>query len=344
MPDAPRRPLGPAVNRHPSAIPSGTTLEPNGASVWVRRLGGQAVRSHLGSPALATEDPTFDLQSHSIHSDGELAPAEVIQGAAQAGVQLLSLTDHDSLAGVAEAQAAANNLGIVCVSGVEISSIYEDAADLHILGYLVNPAHRGLQERLASSRQARETRASRMVGALHRLGYAVDETLLEARTTSGKTVGRPHIAQAVVRHPANHDRLAAEGLEDPTAFLVAYLIEGRPAFVGRDAPSVAEAIQMIHDAGGVAVWAHPFWDFDSDRQVLTAIDLFRRSGLDGVEAFYVTHTEAQTRLLAEKCAELGLITTGSSDFHGPTHRQFHAFRAFRTYGLAPELGRIGTTG
>jgi hypothetical protein len=294
---------------------------------------------------LAGPEPTFDLQSHSTHSDGELPPSEVIQRAAAAGVELVSLTDHDSTAGVAEAQAAAARAGVACVSGVEISSIYdEQAADLHILGYLVDPGHHPLQERLQSSRRARETRASRIVQALKELGYAVDEALLEARTAGGKTVGRPHIAQAAVGHPANTDRLAGEGLQDPTAFLVAYLIEGRPAFVGREAPSVEQAIEMIHAAGGLAVWAHPFWDFSDDARTLAALDEFVAWGLDGVEVFYATHTEAQTRLLAERCQQLGLLTTGSSDFHGPGHRQFNRFRAFRTYGLAPQLGPLNTPG
>jgi 3',5'-nucleoside bisphosphate phosphatase len=88
------------------------------------------------------------------------------------------------------------------------------------------------------------------------------------------------------------------------------------------------------------VWAHPFWDIDEPQGVLDAIDRFRRAGLDGVEAFYISHTEAQTRLLVERCAELDLLSTGSSDFHGPEHHTFSRFRAFDTYGLAPVLGRL----
>lgn len=293
---------------------------------------------------MAGPEPSFDLQSHSIHSDGELAPAEVVSCAADAGVGLLSLTDHDSLAGVAEAQAAASERGIAHVIGVEITTLYGDSTDLHILGYLVDPAHAGLQERLERSRNDRQGRAQRMVDALQELGYTVDEEILRARAASGKTVGRPHIAQAVVSHPANTSRLAEEGLTDPSAFLVHYLIEGRPAYREREAPTVAEAVELIHAAGGVAVWAHPFWDFSEDEAVLSALDSFRSFGLDGVEAFYVTHTPAQTGLLVDRCAELGLITTGSSDFHGPGHRQFNRFRAFGTYGLRPQLGPLASSG
>jgi 3',5'-nucleoside bisphosphate phosphatase len=103
---------------------------------------------------------------------------------------------------------------------------------------------------------------------------------------------------------------------------------------------VEEAIALIHDAGGLAVWAHPFWNLAEPAEVLGALDRFRVCGLDGVEAFYVTHTEAQTRLLAGRATELGLLSTGSSDFHGPAHPAFAAFRAHRTYGLTPALGPL----
>jgi hypothetical protein len=88
------------------------------------------------------------------------------------------------------------------------------------------------------------------------------------------------------------------------------------------------------------VWAHPFWDISEPDAVLDAIARFQRAGLDGVEAFYVTHSEGQTRLLVDHCAEAGLLTTGSSDFHGPDHHTFSRFRAFETYGLTPQLGPL----
>src|SRR5207302_11012850 len=132
------------------------------------------------------------------------------------------------------------------------------------------------------------------------LGFAVDHQMLARRTAQGQSIGRPHLAQAVVSRPENRERLEAARLLEPSAFLVEYLIEGRPAFVPRAAPSVFEAIELIHGAGGVAVWGHPFWDIADPDGVLHALDEFRGAGLDGVEAFYVTHTESQTRLLAER--------------------------------------------
>jgi predicted metal-dependent phosphoesterase TrpH len=284
--------------------------------------------------------PWFDLQSHSHHSDGELSPRGVVETAAAAGVELLSLTDHDTVDGVPEASAAARSLGLRLVSGVEISALDEDQGDLHILGYLIDEHDGRLRERLEQSRHDREARATSMIEALRELGFELDEEPLRARATSGLSVGRPHLAEAVVRHPANAARLAGEGCADPSAFLEAYLIEGRPAFRARRAPAVADAIEAIHAAGGVAVWAHPFWDLSTADDVLDTIERFTSLGLDGVECFYPAHNRERAELLADRCAERSLLSTGSADFHGPHHREFSKFRAFSTFGREPALGPI----
>ena len=284
--------------------------------------------------------PTFDLQSHSTLSDGALPPADVVAAAAAAGVELLALSDHDSALGIAEAAAAARAAGIDLVPATEITAILDGKQDLHVCGYLIDPDEPTLAHTLERSRNDRERRAEKMSASLRELGFAIDDDQLQRRTAEGKTIGRPHLAQAVVSHPDNQERLAHDGLLEPTEFLVAYLIEGKPAFAPRDAPTVEQAIELIHGAGGVAVWAHPFWDIKDPGEVVGTVDRFRRAGLDGVEAFYVSHTEAETRLLVSHCDEHGLLTTGSSDFHGPQHHTFSRFRAFCLYGLEPNLGPI----
>jgi predicted metal-dependent phosphoesterase TrpH len=103
---------------------------------------------------------------------------------------------------------------------------------------------------------------------------------------------------------------------------------------------VEEAVQLIHDAGGVAVWAHPFWDVEADPAVLATIERFQAMGIDGVEVFYVTHTREQIDLLVQACTRLGLLTTGSSDFHGPAHPHFPRFAAHELHGHTPDLGPI----
>jgi hypothetical protein len=288
----------------------------------------------------AAESPSFDLQSHSRHSDGALAPAEVVAAAAEAGVELLALSDHDTVDGVQEALDASARLPIRIVAAVEISAVDGDQGDLHILGYLVDHRDETLLGRLRGYRSQRWSRASGMADALRKLGFELDEALLDARARAGKSIGRPHLAQAVVGHPANAERLEAEGRTDASAFLEAYLIEGRPAFVPRQGPSVPESIATIHEAGGVAVWAHPFWDVSAPQSVIETIDRFRAYGVDGVECFYATHARPQAELLADRCAELGLLSTGSADFHGPEHARFSRFLAFELHGLGPRLGKI----
>jgi 3',5'-nucleoside bisphosphate phosphatase len=135
-------------------------------------------------------------------------------------------------------------------------------------------------------------------------------------------------------------RLEREGLVNFSQVLEEYLVPGRLAYRPRLTPTVAEAIAVIHAAGGVAVWAHPFWDLDHDAEVLATLERFAELGMDGVEAFYPTHTAAQATLLSRRCAELGLLTTGSADFHGPEHPVFNAFRAFELHGCRPNLGPI----
>ena len=264
----------------------------------------------------------------------------MVAAAAQAGVELLALSDHDTVDGVATAAEAAAGLRLRLVPAVEISSVDGDQQDLHVLGYLIDHQDSALRGRLHTWREDREHRAEAMADALRGLGYVLDESDLERRRAQGKPIGRPHLADAVVGHPANRRRLEAEGLNERSAFLEAYLIDGKPAFRPRTKPTIAESIATIHDAGGLAVWAHPFWDVADPGDVLEAIDRFHASGLDGVECFYATHTREQAELLADHCSRHALLTTGSSDFHGPTHRLFSRFRAFSTYGRTPALGPI----
>jgi len=279
--------------------------------------------------------PTFDLQSHSTWSDGALRPAEVVRLAREAGVELLALTDHDTVDGVDEALAAAAREGLRLVPASELSALDGDREDLHVLAYGIDHRDPGLCDALHRWRRDRAARGTRMAAAMAELGWAV-----EVPDRGDKPLGRPHLAQAIFDHPDNRMRLRREGLVNFSQLLESYLIPGRPGYLRRTVPDVAEAIEVIHAAGGVAVWAHPFWDLAADTDVLEAIDRFAALGLDGVEAFYITHTEHQTRLVARRCTQLGLLRTGSADFHGPDHVRFNRFRAFSLYGCGPALGPI----
>ena len=291
--------------------------------------------------------PRFDLQSHSTHSDGALSAADVVERAAAAGVELLALSDHDTVSGVSEAIAAGRRHGVRVVSAVEISAVDEGSPvprELHILGYGIDHTGAVLTERLAEFLADREHRTLRMAAGLRDAGFELDERQLDERVAAGRPIGRPHLAEAVLAAPANAARLDAEGIDDIGSLIRGYLIEGRPAFRLRETPTVAQAVEAIHDAGGVAVWAHPFWDISDPAEVLESIARFHALGIDGVEAFYVTHDRQQTELLFERCQALGLLTTGSADYHGPENRLFSRFMAFDTFGLQPNLGPIDSNG
>src|SRR3954452_21757117 len=279
----------------------------------------------------------FDLQCHSTYSDGKLPPAAVMERAAADGVELVALTDHDTVDGVLEAREVARRLGMRFSAASEISAVAGEHTDLHVLGYEVDPADPGLLAALDDFRADRQRRVEAIAERLEELRFAVDRTVLEERRAKGLPIGRPHIADSVLEHPDNQDRLRAEGISDKNGFFPAYIVPGAKAFVKRTRPTVQDAIEIIHAAGGVAVWAHPFWDIEDAGEVLATIDAFAAAGLDGVEVFYPTHDAGQTKLLVDRCRAGGMLMTGSTDFHGPGHGKFRGFRGFDLHGFEPVL-------
>jgi 3',5'-nucleoside bisphosphate phosphatase len=285
--------------------------------------------------------PDFDLQSHSVASDGTLAPAAVVARAAADGMRLMALTDHDTVDGVAEALAAARDHGLRCSPAAELSSVSGEFEDLHVCGYELRHDDPALLDTLADYRADRGRRIWAMADRLEELGFMLDRTSLRAREAAGAPLGRPHLADAVLAHPGNAAKLRAEGIDGKDTLFPPYLVPGAAAYVARSRPTVEEAIDVIHAAGGLAVWAHPFWDITETETILTAIARFAVAGLDGVEVFYATHDEEQTRTLYVAARGRGLLATGSADFHGPEHERFSRFGAFELYGLEPVLGPIG---
>src|SRR5688572_28176323 len=262
----------------------------------------------------------IDLQSHSTVSDGQLAPADVARAAAEAGVTVMALTDHDGVAGVAEASGAAAEAGIENVPAVEMSSVHRYSEDLHICGYWVDLDR--IQPACDRAQQERVDRAKEIIERLNPHGVEVTFEDAVAKAGAADAIGRPHIAKAAGAGP------------DLGPFFEEYLVPGAKAFVSRRWPSAEEAVQLIHGAGGVAVIAHPYWDVKDPVQVRDLVEsLVRDVGLDGIETFYPPHTKEQTNHCLELCEEFDLVPTGSSDFHGPTHKTFSRWLAYDTYGL-----------
>ncbi len=267
----------------------------------------------------------IDLQSHSTVSDGELAPADVARSAAAAGVTVMSLTDHDGIAGVEEASAAAAEAGVENVPALEMSCVHKYSEDLHIVGYWVDLET--IAPACVRAQQERIDRAKEIIERLNNFGVEVTFEDAIAKAGAADAIGRPHIAKA-----------AGAG-SDLGPFFEEYLVPGAKAFVSRKWPSAEQAVELIHEAGGVAVVAHPYWDVQQPDQVRDLVEsLVRDVGLDGIESFYPPHTKAQTAHCLELCEEFNLVPTASSDFHGPNHKSFPNWLAYQTYGLGePQL-------
>jgi hypothetical protein len=249
----------------------------------------------------------IDLHAHSTISDGTLDPAELVTAAAEAGLDVVALTDHDSTAGW---QPARDSLppGLTLLPGLELSCRWYGGSPpigLHLLGYLMDPEHPGLTEELARIRSSRDRRAERIVGLLRADG--IDVTWQEIRAyAAGGVVGRPHLAQALVRR----------GLVESVSAAFAPEWLGERYRIPKQDVDVFQGLRLIVDAGGVAVFAHP----RAHRRGATVPDELiaelATAGLFGLEADHPDHGPAEREQVRRLAAELDLVVTGSSDFHG----------------------------
>ena len=247
----------------------------------------------------------IDLHTHSSASDGTLSPGELVRAAAAAGLDVVGLTDHDTTAGWAEASAAAGPAGVLLVPGVEISCRL-DGISVHLLGYRVDPDHPGLRAEFEATRADRVTRARRMVERIAR-DYPLRWDDVLAQVPPGATVGRPHLADALVArgHVADRDEAFARILHS-----------GSPYHVGHRAPEAADAVRLVRDAGGIAVMAHPLAARRGRVVGDDAIAGLAAAGLAALEADHPDHLPSERDHLRRLARELGLLVTGSSDFHG----------------------------
>jgi predicted metal-dependent phosphoesterase TrpH len=241
----------------------------------------------------------IDLHLHSTASDGVLAPADVVAAARSAGVDVIALTDHDSISGVDDARRAGAAAGVHVVAGVELSAHHEER-EVHVLGL-----HLGrvdvLAARLEELAQARHERAREIVDRLNAAGVRIE--FQDVLTLAGVcALGRPHVARTLVAHGWAHDHRDA---------FERYLLPGRPGYVAKRRLPVRDAVAMLHDAGGLAVLAHP-----STEDSLERLTEFAREGLDGLEVAHpslVADDRARLRAIAD---HLGLVKSGGSDWHG----------------------------
>jgi predicted metal-dependent phosphoesterase TrpH len=247
-------------------------------------------------------DARIDLHTHSRASDGEFTAAEVAERAHAAGIGVWALCDHDTVAGLAEAQAASAAHGIRLVPGIELSA-FLDGKEIHLLGHFVDPAHarmRSFEDFLA---ERRRVRMNEIIQKLAALGVRIRAEDIE-RWSGGKTIGRPHVARAIMETGA---------VSSVKEAFDRFLGEGRPAYVGRYRLEAEEAVRLVREAGGTTTAAHP----GVSRLERHDLARLRTAGVEGLEVHHVDHVPSQREKYLRIADELGLVPTAGSDYHGP---------------------------
>ncbi len=248
----------------------------------------------------------IDLHTHTTCSDGTDSPLTLVKKAASSGISVLGIADHDSTTGWAEATAALHG-SMQLALGAEVSSLTEDGISVHMLGLLFDGENQPLQQLLSDSRDTRIPRMKKMIENLQGAGYEITWADVEASTPPGATVGRPHLADALVAKKVVQSRDAA---------FTDLLHNDSPFYVSHFAPTPEDAIRAIRAAGGVAVIAHPF---ASRRGQTLSADSFTSlvaAGLNGIEVFHRDQSEDERAQLIKVAKELDLVITGASDYHG----------------------------
>jgi predicted metal-dependent phosphoesterase TrpH len=250
-----------------------------------------------------------DLHTHTYYSDGALSPAELVARAAELGLSVISITDHDSIEGVAEAREQGARLGVEVIPGVELSATL-GTKDIHILGYLFDPCNEHLLNTLELFRRERMIRAERIVEKLNRLDLPLRFDSVLERAGRG-AVGRPHIAAALLDEglTANY----SEAFES-------YIGDSGPAYEPKYRISPEDAVDIIAEAGGLSMLAHPGW-YVSDEELLVLI----RAGLDGIETVHPGHDADRTRHYRGIASTYFLLESGGSDFHGGKRNDYIHF-------------------
>jgi len=252
------------------------------------------------------ETRVYDLHTHTVYSDGALAPAELVARAAANGVQVLALTDHDVTDGVPEAQAAAQQAGITLVPGVEISVTW-GAQTVHVVGLQIDITHPGLQAGLARLREFREWRAEEIGRRLAKAGIAGASEGARALAQRG-LVSRTHFAQFLV---------ASGHAADVRSVFKKYLVHGKPGYVPGQWAGLDEAIGWIRAAGGQAVLAHPARYKITATRLKKLLGEFRDAGGAAIEVVSGSHSRDDMFRFAQLARSFGLLASSGSDFHGP---------------------------
>ena len=273
-------------------------------------------------------DSVVDLHTHTVRSDGILEPVELVRAAVAVGVRTLAITDHDTLGAYRELiDGRAVPVAIELIPGVEINALSRGIpladGELHILGFGMDPDDEALESALARQRSARRERFERTVARLREIGLGIDDQIAHVDLTRDDALGRPTIGRALIA--AGY----ATSVEDAFRRLIGW---GGPAFVQREGMGPRQAIDVIGAAGGVPVLAH----FSEAPDQVPLIRELQAMGLAGLEVFYISFPPATVEAVGAVAAELGLLATGGSDYHGDTSTYAEAHAALRVPSIVGE--------
>lgn len=273
----------------------------------------------------------FDLHMHTNFSDGLLSVEELLKRCKDRDLETVAIVDHDTVDHIAPATKVGNSLGIRVIPGIELSVVH-GRKSFHLLGYHIDPECAELKAELACQQSARHDRIEKMADKLRDNGWHVD---LDGALDKHGSIGRPLLAQIVFEDERNRERCEHEGLSSFPELLNDYLTDGAPAWVDRYRTTMERGIELIHAAGGLAVWAHPVWNTRKTPETLepTLAELVQLE-LDGIEVFYGNHTREDSERLLALAREHDLIASAGSDFHALDRRGFPDVGGWSDYGIA----------
>ena len=246
-----------------------------------------------------------DLHLHTMFSDGTFTPEELVLRAQNVGLACIALTDHDSVEGCERAAAACANVKMEFISGTELTAEHDDT-EVHVLGYFLDTKNKVLLDRMGKFQAVRQQRIYEMCAALNKLGIPLKAESVFALANC-KSPGRPHVARALVKEKL---------ISDLDVAFEKYLKKGRPAWVPKTKMSALESVELIHQAGGLAVMAHPGLN-RTDDIIPDLVD----AGLDGIECFHTKHSTVMSERYLEIAEKYNLLVTGGSDCHGFSKKQ-----------------------
>ena len=273
----------------------------------------------------------FDLHMHSTYSDGIFDVKDLIERCKTRRLKLIAISDHDTTDHIKPAIEYGKKVGIHVIPAIELSTTHNKKS-LHLLGYGIDSQNKKLNNELTRQQNARIDRIKKMIAKLHDIGWHIDNSK-EIFNKYG-SIGRPLLAKIVFENNKNKDRCKKENINNFSEFLDKYLTPGAPAWVDRYRTTMELGIELIHKAGGIAVWAHPMWSTRKTPEILElTLTQLISFGLDGIEVFYGVHTREETKKLYNLANKNNLIISAGSDFHSPDRPNFPDVGGWKNYGI-----------